>query len=37
VAIDHQPDAHTPHLTYVSMPYVTFFISVGDHFLIKNP
>jgi hypothetical protein len=24
VAIDHQPEARTPHPTYVSMPYITF-------------
>jgi hypothetical protein len=29
VAIDHRPEARTPHPTYVSFP--------GDHFLVKNP
>jgi hypothetical protein len=24
VAIDHRPDARTPHPTYISLPYVTF-------------
>src|SRR5688572_9396537 len=24
VAIDHRPEAHTPHPTYVSLPYITF-------------
>jgi hypothetical protein len=24
VAIDHQPEAHTPQPTYVSLPYITF-------------
>jgi hypothetical protein len=28
VAFDHQPEACTPHHTY---------ISGGDHFLVKNP
>jgi hypothetical protein len=24
VAIDHRPEAHTPHPTYVSLPWITF-------------
>jgi hypothetical protein len=24
VAIDHRPEARTPHPTYVSLPYITF-------------
>jgi hypothetical protein len=24
VAINHRPEAHTPHPTYVSIPYLTF-------------
>jgi hypothetical protein len=36
VAIDHRPEARTPHPTYVSLTYITFWISGGDHFLVKN-
>jgi hypothetical protein len=31
VAIDHRPEARTPHPTYVSLPYITFL-----DFLVKN-
>jgi hypothetical protein len=38
VAIDHQPEAHTPHPTYVSLPHRSYsWINGGDHFLVKNP
>jgi hypothetical protein len=37
VAIDHRPEACKPHPTYDSLPYITFLISGGDHFLVKNP
>jgi hypothetical protein len=36
VAIDHRPEAHTPHPTYVSFHRSHSWISGGDHFLVKN-
>ena len=40
VAIDHRPDAHTPHPTYVSLHRshhrLHSWISGANHFLVKN-
>jgi hypothetical protein len=37
VAIDHRPEARTPHPTYVSLPYITFSDFCWRPFLVKNP
>jgi hypothetical protein len=36
VAIYHRPVTHTPHPTYVSLPYVTFFDFWWRQFLGQN-
>jgi hypothetical protein len=36
VAIDHRPEAHTPHPTYVSLHRSHSCISGGDQFFVKN-
>ena len=37
VAIDHWPEARSPHPPYVSLPKITFLDFWWDHFLVKNP
>jgi hypothetical protein len=37
MAIDHQPEAHTPHPHYFPYHRSHSWISGGDHFLVKNP
>jgi hypothetical protein len=37
VAINHRPEARTPHATYVFCHRSHSWISGGDHFLVKNP
>jgi hypothetical protein len=37
VAIDHWPEARSPHPPYVSLLKITFFDFWWDHFLVKNP
>jgi hypothetical protein len=37
VAIDLRPEAHTPHYTNVSLPYITFLDLWWRPFLVKNP
>jgi hypothetical protein len=37
VAIDHRPEARTPHPKYVSLHRSYSWISGGDNFLVKNP
>jgi hypothetical protein len=37
VAVDHQPEARTPHPTYVPCHRSHSWISSGDNFLVKNP
>jgi hypothetical protein len=36
VPIDHRAEARTPEPTYVFLPKITFWISGGDHLLVKN-
>jgi hypothetical protein len=37
VAIDHRPEAHTPHPHMFPCHRSHSWISSGDHFLVKNP